>query len=478
MISEPALYTKPLSPDFPSLWDKWSKVIVIVWRIAFGIELDPWQIELLRAVLEVYPPGHPRAGELRYRQVLISMGRQNGKTEIMAVLGLIGLLRRANGLVVGIASSADQARLVFRRTLLAISSTSLRDRFMRITNSRGIEGKNGTEYLIKPAKDAALQGLPVDLAAVDEVHLLKTELWTALVAGMGSRPDTITIGITTAGDDNSTLLKTLYQNAQKAANGDPNFERFGAFIWEAPESRVPEDDEELLAFLRAANPALSSGRIDSELVLADVRGMPDADILRYRLNRFVESQSAFLPLSQWNSSGRGIADSFPMDKRPIFAIDMSPSWGYATVTANVKDDDGVIHTEVVASLVKPSIDDLIRVCKNLKKHNPVTYAMDSYSLKALGAALKGLGYPVHMFTLSEHLNGSARFLALLKQGKIQHAGDMLLSVQLPKTIRKNKGEAYRISPKDASVQIDAVISTMTGVYLADIQQEKKLQLFT
>lgn len=478
MKSSPALHTKPLSPDFPSLWDKWSKVITIVWKVAFGITLDVWQVELLRHVLEVYPPGHARAGELRYRSVLISMGRQNGKTEIMAVLGLIGLLRKRNALVIGIASSADQARLVFRRTLLAISSTSLKSRFARITNSRGIEGTNGTEYLIKPAKDAALQGLPVDLAAVDEVHLLDPALWTALINGMGSRANTLTVGITTAGDDSSKLLKDLYVTAQRAADGDPDLERFGAFIWEAPESRVPKDDTELLEYLRAANPSLASGRIDPELVLADVRAMPETDIIRYRLNRFTESVSTFLPLGLWGSATRDSTDPFPRGKRPVFSIDRTPEWSYASITASAPGDDGEVYTEVVASLNKPSQEDLIQTCLKLQAHSPLTFAMDSYALKGLGNELKKRGLPVTLLTQADTTSGAARFFALVQQGKVKHKGDPLLTVQLPHTKRKNVGENFRISRKDSSVEIDAVLSTMQGVYLADtLPQESSLQIF-
>ncbi len=81
-------------------------------------------------------------------------------------------------------------------------------------------------------------------------------------------------GITTAGDESSILLKDLYETGAKSVASDPSLERFGFFEWSAPEARVPESDEELLEYLKAANPALACGRIDSENVLSDVRAMP------------------------------------------------------------------------------------------------------------------------------------------------------------------------------------------------------------
>ncbi|MBZ4485995.1 terminase large subunit [Microbacterium sp. cx-55] len=475
--SDPAVFTAPLSPDFPSLWDRWSKVITLVWRVAFGMRLDDWQVELLRHVLELCPPGHPRAGQLRYRQVIISLARQNGKTELAAILGLIGLLRKANSLVIGIASSAEQARIVYKRTQRAIYGTVLRKQFQRLTDTRGIEGTNGTIYELKAAKGAALQGLPVDTGVVDEVHLLKTELWVALVNGLGARPNGIVVGITTAGDEESELLKSLYENAQNAAQGDPQLESFGAFIFEAPEARVPDDDAELLQYLRAANPALASGRIDPELLLADVRAMPKPDILRYRLNRFVESVNAFLPLSLWGSAQRSLDDTFPKDARPIFTIDVTPDERYASITVTAKRGD-IFYTELVASIVNPRLSQLEDIATRLNKHNPRAFVMDNFGLlKALGASLKKKGYKMMLLNQSDQMASSARFYALMSQKKVKHAGDILLTVQMPGTKRKNIGERFRVINSGAG-QIDAVIATMEGIYAAETLPEPTgLQVF-
>ncbi len=305
---------------------------------------------------------------------------------------------------------------------------------------------------------------------VDEVHLLKPELWTALVNGLGARPNGIVVGITTAGDEDSELLKNLYETAHAAAQGDPNLESFGAFIFEAPEARVPDDDEELLAYLRAANPALASGRLDPELVLADVRAMPKPDILRYRLNRFVESLNAFLPLSLWSSGTRGADESFPKDVKPIFTIDVTPDERYAAITATVKKGD-TFYTELVASIVNPRLSQLEDICVRLAKHSPRSFVMDNFGLlKALGASLKKKGYKVMLLNQGDVMAASARFYGLVSQKKVKHAGDVLLTVQMPNTMRKNYGDRFRVVNKGGG-QIDAVIATLGGVYAADTLPE-------
>src|SRR5690606_3964437 len=155
---------------------------------------------------------------------------------------------------------------------------------------------------LKAAKGAALQGIPVRLAVCDELHLLKAELWSALVAGTGGRADTLVAGITTAGDDDSTLPLDLYDRGAEAIR-DPDA-RLGFFVWEAPEARVPEDDDELLEYLAMANPAVASGRRDPEAAIADARALPEADVLRYLLNVFIKRSSSFIPAELWQRAAR------------------------------------------------------------------------------------------------------------------------------------------------------------------------------
>lgn len=473
-------YTKPLSPDFPSEADWLLPIVEVAWKTADDPEfkLDPWQADLIRRVLEVYPDGHERAGELRYRQCVISMGRQNGKSVLGAIFGLHALLRSPGQLVIGIASSADQARIIYERTMHVIQSNpSLAKLFSKLTDTRGIRSKDGGKYEIKAATASALQGLPVNFALIDELHLLKTELWTSLVNGAASKKSSLVLGITTAGDENSILLKDLYETGIKAVAGDSSLERFGFFEWCAPEARVPDNDTDLLDWLKQANPALAAGRIDAENVLSDVRAMPAVDVIRYRLNKFVSASNNFIALDTWLTCGRPNNYVWPTESRPVFAIDRSPDWGYATVAAAVKDDKGVVHTEVVASIVKPTMPQLVDIATRLTKHSPSTFVVDGYGMRDLAQELKRRGMPVTVFTQGDIINASSWFYARATQKKIRHANDPLLAMQLTRTVRKNIGDSYRISRKDSSTEIDAVMATVCAMYATETRQETTVQVF-
>ena len=459
----PARYSPALAPEFPSVFGRYRLVFRLAWQAARGFQLDDWQEQLLEHVTEI----NPATGRLRRRQVLISLARQAGKTEIAAALGLLFLLWKTSPYVVGIASSAEQARLVYDRTMRVISANpSLAVAFEALTDTRGIRAKDGGRYEIKASKSAALQGLPIDLGLVDEVHLLKMALWSDLVSGTGGRPDCLVVGITTAGDDDSELLKHLYGLAETGDAG----ESFGFFIWEAPEAAVPQDDTTLGMYLMSASPALAAGRVDLETVLGDVRALPAADVVRYRLNRFVSASSSFIGAGAWAAGARGPDEVFPREGRPVFALDRTPEWEHAAVVAATRVGD-VVWTELVASVPRPTIERLVGVCVDLARWSPLTYAMDRYQLGDLGVELKKRGLPVRVEPQSGLMTASAVLFSKLAQGNLRHDGQPLLSVQAPRTVRKNVGEGYRISRKDSSVEIDGVVATALAVYAAEVEQD-------
>ena len=475
----PRRYTAPLTPDFTAAIDPLLPVLRMAWRIARGYDLEAWQVALLRAVTEVFPEGHARAGEIRFRQVVISLGRQNGKSELAAALGLWMLLLRASPLVIGIASSADQARIVYDRAMNVIrANPALATRFAKLTETRGIASLSGGKYEIKAAKSAALQGLPIDLAVVDELHILKPGLWQDLVNGTGGRPDTLVAGITTAGDPDSVLLLDLYDLAEQSIAGE--LERFGAFIWEADAGEIPEDDETLGRELARANPFIASGRGDLDAVISDVRTMPAADAIRYRLNRMLADRvAAFLDMPTWATLARPEHESMPTEGVLVLGVDMTPERSFGSIVAARKTDDGTIHTELVASVPQPTTEGLVAILEQLyAAHAPTYIAADGYAaLKPLIGELRMRGIPVWAGSHADAIASASNLFARAKHKTLTHADDALLTLQLSRTVRKNVGDQFRISRTDSSVEIDAVLALALAVYIADTAQDTPVQVW-
>lgn len=471
----PPRYSEPLSEDFPSDADWLLPLVDLCWTDDHGnkLTLDRWQRLLLRHVLEVYPQGHPKAGQLRYREVFVSVARQNGKSVLGAVLALYGLLREKGALVIGLASTADQANIVYKRLVEVIQKDPrLAKRFTKTTLHRGIVTKTGSTYLTKASKSDAVQGLATSLGIIDELHITKPAMWTDLVNGTAAKPKGLVFGITTAGDEDSELLIRLYKTAEDAP------ERFGYFIWEAPESRVPEDDEELGRFIMLASPSIAEGRRPLDEEIAAVRNQPETDALHYKLNRFVASLNPYMPADPWNKATKKQDYVWPTGEL-TYSVAQSTDDMYATITAHVKTPDGKHHTEVAASIVNPTPELLLKACERLWSNGPRVFAMDRIKLGPLANELKRRGYPVWFCSVADLINASSLLLLKVMNGDLTHAGDDLLNMQMSRAVRKQKqgGDAYKIDPGASGLEMDAVFATALGTYVAEQQQQRGIGIY-
>lgn len=478
MLQLPAIYTQPLSENFPTDGDKLVELVRVAWKspeLPEGLQLDEWQEWLLRHLLERYPEGHPNAGQLRYRQVVVSMGRQNGKSLLAAIIGVYGLLlhQRSGASVISLASSIDQARIIYNRVLFVIQSNQfLSKRFKKASESRGIVTADGTgRYDVKPAKEGALQGIPISLCLFDELHLAKKGMWSAAVLGTAQREDGIVIGITTAGDQNSETLLDLYKTGQSAASGDRELERFGFFCWEAPQHAKVDDPDAL----KAANPSISAGRLPLENVLSDLKTIPEHEARRYRLNQFISgTASSWIPSDTFRKAGDKL--SIPQEGG-VFAVDISKNWEHATIAfANQVGEEH--HTELVRTFVQPNETQLFNALVELHhRYAPRAIALDDRGLTNLGKRLKMAGFPVWQLWTKEISAACSVVYSMFANGEAKHNNDPLLIVQSPRGIAKYSGESWFISRKESLGEIDALMATVMSLYVSSRAEHAAIGVF-
>lgn len=478
-IWQPSLFTHPLTEDFKTDGDKLLKVIDMAWKSpeAEEFELDEWQRWLIRHVLERYPADHPKyPNQLRYRQVLISMGRQNGKSVLGAVFALYGLLTHSKGPeVISVASTVPQAEIIYKRVKYVIDNNPSLKKMFKTTGTRGIVSRNehkpGT-YMVKAGAEDALQGITISLCLYDEVHITKPETWNAVVFGTSARENGMVLGITTAGDDKSELLKRLYKTGKSAAIQEADHdERFGFFLWEAPEHLEVTDREALIA----ANPSIACGRMDIDQEINAIKNMPENQARRYRLNQFVASEASWLPMTLWN---RLEVSPIPSEcKHLVFAVDRAENWEYATITAATKHK-GKVYTEVVASLTNPTIESLEALCMDIwRKHKGLGFVMEQINLRDLAYRLRERGVQIEYLTQTQMMNVCAVAFSLISEGKIVHAGDDLLRRQMPKGVSKNIGEGWRISRRESVGEIDSLLATVMSIYAAETMKPRSPMIY-
>lgn len=467
-MQHPARYTPPLSDDFETDGDRLIELLALCWvtpETDEPIPLDEWQKWLLRHVLERYPADHPEhPGELRYRQVVISMARQQGKSVLAGGLALDALTFH-KGDVISLASSREQATIIYTRVKHVIDKTAwLSKRFKKTTETRGIAKTDGSgKYKVSPAREAAMQGITMVRCILDEGHLAKTGIWTAAKKGTSAIDNAMVIMITTAGDAESKTLIDLYNTADQVI-ADPSVnERFGAFIWEAPANSELTDPVAIMA----ANPAVECGRIPLERVLQDITTSPEHEVRRYTLNQFISgTRESWLAGELFRqAAGNGIDDI----SMSILGVDVTRNFEHATIAAAKRVGDEY-QTELVASLVQPTEDKLVELIVSICQKHPISaVALDDRGMHSIHRKLKERGIPVWNLWNKEINTACMTAYAMFANGRVKHNNDPLLVVQNGRAVAKYVGEYWQVSRKDSIGDIDALLATIWALYVASAQ---------
>jgi phage terminase large subunit-like protein len=464
----PARFTPPLSEDFPTDGDRLIKLLELAWvtpESETPIPLDEWQKWLLRHVLERYPDDHPEhPGELRWRQVLISMARQQGKSVLAGGLALDALAFH-RGDVISLASSREQATIIYTRVKHVIDKVAwLGKRFKKTTETRGIAKIDGSgKYKVSPARESAMQGITMVRCILDEGHLAKPGIWTAAVKGTNAIDEAMVVMVTTAGDQESQTLIDLYKSAERAIAGDKSLERFGAFIWEAPQGSSITDPEAI----KAANPAVECGRIPLERVMGDIATQPEHEVRRYTLNQFISgARETWLPGELFvQAAGSGISDL----EGAVLGIDVTKNFEHATIAAAKRIGDDY-ETELVASLVNPTEERLVEmVMAIVSKHRISAIALDDRGMHGLHRKLKERGLPVWNLWNKEINTACMNVYSMFATGRITHNNDPLLVLQNSRAVSRYAGEYWQVSRKESVGDVDALLATIWALHVASAQ---------
>lgn len=482
----PTVFTPTLSgtEEFVTDGDALIKFIDAYWKekdVEGKFLLDDWQKFLIRHVLERYPDDWPvkdLAGRLRYRQVLISMGRQNGKSILGAIFGVYGLMfHEARPNVVGVAYSKLTAGVVYGRVAYTLTAVKPLAKRTKVTKTQGIRrtDKPG-EYIIKPNSEQAIQGFPISLCIYDEVHITSKKLWDAATEGTKTYKDGIVIGISTAGDDNAELLKSLYERGYFAVDnqGDEDAQRFGFFLWEAPEGATIDDDEAI----KAANPSVASGRVALRVVRANAKEYHPSDATRYVLNRFVTSNAAWLELSEWLAcEGTGLTKEDTKKGTVFYGVDASASMDYVSISG-ARQVSGIIKEALVGSYTMPSKEKVVDRCLRLARKGNVHFIIEHQNLLWLVDELKKRGIKVTRTTENEFAEACQAAHRRIMRKEVETSNEKLVQHQVPRGVRRNKTNGgWVINRAKSGVEIDAMIASILAIYGADRYKEATLQLF-
>lgn len=472
---EPRLWTPPLRPLTPET--SFGFEVIEFARDVLGRALFPWQEWLLIHACELGLDGLPRFGK-----VLVTIARQNGKTEVLVVLSLywifVDLIRgrdwpRVN-LVLGTSTNLDTAKESWEKAVtLAESTPELAEEIPRggVRRANGEQQLStawGARYKIAASNRKGGRGLTVGRLILDELR--EHHDWTAYDAAV---PATTTVSeaqvwmLSNAGDDRSVVLNEIREQA--LAETDP---RLAIFEWSAP-----TDDPTDIANLLAANPSVGHN-ISLESLLTDAArakaagGEQLTGFITEHLCRRVSLLNPAIDERAWGECVEvGTMDA--LRERVALCLDVSLDGMHASLYAAALQDDGRVRVEPVQAWEGPDCTQHLRLelpgLVARVKPRVVGWFPNGPAASIAADMAERDGWPPEGLEV-EALRSDAQavcmgFAEQVLNCRIAHSNDPLLNAHVLAAEKRAQGDGWRFARRGAG-HVDAVYAAAGATHLA------------
>ncbi len=319
--------------------------------------LDPWQRWLAIHGLELLPDGRPR-----FRQLLVLVARQNGKTELLVLLSLWWLYIGEVGLVLGTSTKLDYARESWVKAKNLVARTpALNAQTGKIRESNGeqdlptlsrVDADTGEVVEASRYKIAASNvegGRSLTVARLVEDELRQHRDWSAHEAAENAGNavrDFQAWMISNAGDSRSVVLNSFQDQGVSFIRTGIGDERLGYFGWTAEEGCDPVDPVQLAY----SNPNLGL-RIDAADLVRKGRRAKSAggdQLIKFRTEVLCERVRSMVPLKiELDALAACVDPGSRLVGRPVFALDIELDRSAAVIVSGGWRDDGLFHAKVI-----------------------------------------------------------------------------------------------------------------------------------
>ena len=358
-----------------------------------GTPLMAWQQYVADVGLEELEDG-----SLAYREVIVSVMRQQGKTTLVfagecARCLLWGRPQR----IAYTAQTGKDARTKFKDDHLELLQRSplweLVKRPYLSDGNTALVWKNMSRISVLDNTASAGHGRTLDMAVIDEAFADKDNTREqALLPTMATRADPQIWNTSTAGTLESTYLRRKVEIGRAAVQGGKT-SGVAYFEWSVPEDEDPYD----LSVISERMPAFGV-TVDEPFILHAQETMTDGDYRRAIGNQWTETDERLIPAEWWLN----VVDPQARVEEPVYAVDAKPD---RTAAAVAKSDGTTI--ELVAT--RPGV---LWVVDAFLENVPTgtTVVVDGNG-PAAGVAdeLQGSGYNVRRFNSLEVRKACAAF---------------------------------------------------------------------
>lgn len=304
------------------------------------IILEEWQKKIIR---DIYGTLRRETGTRRYRTVYIEVPKKNGKTIIMAGLGLYMLLAddEKGPEVYTAAADKDQAGISYEyASFMSEADPELAKRTQVFKKSIYAPSVNGT-YRSLSRESKTKHGYNPSCIIIDEFHIhVDDELAKTLMAGVASRKQPLTYIITTAGIRSKTNPCWRYHvKAEKIIDGTLQDDSFYAVIYSASEDDDPYKEKTWIK----ANPTYpispTKEYLQDQIKKCQTEPTFLSTFKQLHLNIWQSKESSWIGTNDWRKCNLGGVN---LEGKTVAAVDLASTLDF-TALAAVCMTDGIMQ---------------------------------------------------------------------------------------------------------------------------------------
>lgn len=224
-----------------------------------GLKLELFQKAIIQAVYGIVD----KRGKRKTQELLLIIGRKNGKSTLLSSLGLFGLLGdvEVSGPEIDcVSTKKDAAKIVFNSAKNMVKQSASLKKYISFRKSDMYCESNLGEYQPLASDSDTLDGLNPSVVILDECHAIKDRnLYDVMKQAMTAedRDQPLFLTITTSGFVREGIYDELYDYAEQCLNDPSIDESFLSFIYELDSLEEWDQEDKWIK----ANPGL--GKIKS-----------------------------------------------------------------------------------------------------------------------------------------------------------------------------------------------------------------------
>jgi phage terminase large subunit-like protein len=285
--------------------------------------LEPWEAFIIGSAFGWVSI---ETGLRRFRVVYVEIPRKNGKSALVAGVGLILLVfdNEAGPEIYSAATKRDQARIVWGDAAKFVrKSKALSRRITLFQHSMLCPGNDGI-FVPLSADDKTMDGLNPHGTLIDELHRHPSRaIVDVLETAQGARAQPLQFEITTAGNNVESVCWDHHEYSVKVNDGTHEDDRWFAYIAAADKT----DDWRKEETWRKANPNLGISKsldyMRSQYTSAKNQPAKQTEFKRLHLNIWTEEAGGWMSMDKWNACAGEVTDERLRGRDCFGGIDLS-----------------------------------------------------------------------------------------------------------------------------------------------------------